>query len=303
MLNRIVRGYSKDKWNIGVFRGAPEDLLDGEIKNSVSWPIAEMKNGSYADPFVSLWQGEYYVFFEELHFDTGRSKIVCSKLDLRDRVIVFEEPRTVLERDYRVTYPCLFRDGEALYMCPETAQNGRTTIYSAKRFPYEWKPEKEIVVDAKLLDPTIVRHGDLWWLFAATGEGGGRSRLCLYYSDELFGRWSPHAGNPVKADNRSTRPGGQPFGKDGVLYRPAQNCETTYGQNLVINRILKLSPDEFEEETVAAVLPSQLKKYRNGLHHVSYDGELVVFDAKRFLFPKNVTLPIERALGIAKRRG
>jgi hypothetical protein len=272
------------------------------IESKVSWGNSETINGSHADPFVVKWKNEYFVFFEELLFETGRSKIVCSKLNVSDRAVVFEESKTVLKRDYRVTYPFLIREGDSVYMCPEAAQSGKTTLYLAKRFPYEWKEEKDIVADMKLLDPTIVRHGDFWWLFAAASDRGAGSRLLLYYSDELLGHWRPHARNPVKSDNLSTRPGGQPFEQGGILYRPAQNCETTYGQNLVLNKIVKLSPEEFEEETVAGGMPAQLERYRDGLHHISYDGELVVFDAKRFLFPKNVTFRIERALGIAKRR-
>ncbi len=41
---------------------------------------------------------------------------------------------------------------------------------------------------------------------------------------------------------------------DGALYRPAQDCSVTYGGAVVINRIDRLTPEEFSEQPVSAWL-------------------------------------------------
>ena len=36
----------------------------------------------------------------------------------------------------------------------------------------------------------------------------------------------------------------------GRLYRPAQDCSEVYGQRIVINEVLALSPADFEERSI-----------------------------------------------------
>jgi len=294
MFQKFKTKYWNDKWNIGVYWGKPHDLLDGGIKNAIYWGNSEKIEGSYADPFIIKWQNDYFIFFEELIYKTNKGRLVCSKLTIRDCRIFFDEPKAIFDKDYHMSYPYIFRNDGKIYLCPETAEIGKVTLYKAKRFPYEWKKQKDIIHETNLLDPTIFQYRDLWWLFCTDAKTGKNSHLHIYFSESLLGRWRPHKENPVKVNIRSSRPAGQPFIKDGRLYRPAQNCETTYGQNLVINKILKLSPEEFGEETVKAILPKNFKKYKDGLHHLSYVGDLVIFDAKRFLFTKKYLFSILR---------
>ncbi|MFX8406684.1 hypothetical protein ABTL65_19795, partial [Acinetobacter baumannii] len=76
-----------------------------------------------------------------------------------------------------------------------------------------------------VVDATVFRWGEYWWMTAATdaaGVGVG-SELNAWFASDLLGPWHAHPGNPVKIDVRSARPAGTPFVVDGVLYRPAQD--------------------------------------------------------------------------------
>ena len=60
-----------------------------------------------------------------------------------------------------------------------------------------------------------------------------------------LGPWKPHKRNPVKSDVRNSRPAGRLFYWNGDLYRPAQDSSQRYGYAMSINRVLRLTPDEF----------------------------------------------------------
>ena len=132
-------------------------------------------------------------------------------------------------------------------------------------------------------DATLVPHKDEWWLFVNVADHPGAStwdELFLFHADSpLSDRWKPHARNPVVSDVTRARPAGRIFGRDGVLYRPSQDCSKGYGYGLRIHRIDKLTPFEYEETIVSSTLPSGQRGIR-GVHTFNQDGRLVMMDAK-----------------------
>jgi hypothetical protein len=68
---------------------------------------------------------------------------------------------------------------------------------------------------------------------------------------------------------------------DGVLYRPAQDCASTYGGAITINRIESLSPERFEEVPVASVEPDPDSAFPDGVHTLVVGDRRVYIDGKR----------------------
>jgi hypothetical protein len=52
----------------------------------------------------------------------------------------------------------------------------------------------------------------------------------------------------------------------------------------VFNRILALSPEQYEEEVVGELVPDADGRYPEGLHTLSRDGEVVAIDGVRMVF-------------------
>jgi hypothetical protein len=52
----------------------------------------------------------------------------------------------------------------------------------------------------------------------------------------------------------------------------------------VLNRVLRLTPDDFEEEPVARVEPDSRGPYPDGLHTLCSVGNLTIVDGKRSVF-------------------
>jgi hypothetical protein len=62
------------------------------------------------------------------------------------------------------------------------------------------------------------------------------------------------------------------------------DCAATYGTAVVINRVDRLSPTEFEETAVARIAPAPDGPYPAGLHTLNRMGAAAVVDGKRFAF-------------------
>ena len=90
--------------------------------------------------------------------------------------------------------------------------------------------------------------------------------------------WTAHEGNPVKTDSRSARPGGTPFVVDGVLYRPSQDCELSYGRQITINAVEELTEGTFIERPVRLLSPDRRSRYPAGFHTMAQVGARTLVD-------------------------
>ena len=237
------------------------------------------RDRDWADPFAIEKNGRYFVFFEELPYAARKAHI--SMVEVK-RDGSWSAPVKVLERDYHLSYPYLVEQDGELYMIPESARNQSVEIYRCVDFPLRWKLEKTLFEGVRLVDATFHRGPDRWWMFANAAASGSRvfdDELHLFYADELLGPWRAHRRNPVKSDARCARPAGQLFWRGGALYRPAQICVPLYGAGLSVNRVLRLTPDDYTERQVERIFPAQGPSGLLGLHTVNRAGDLTVIDA------------------------
>jgi hypothetical protein len=230
----------------------------------------------WADPFALERNGRYFVFFEEM-LAGGKGHIAMLELEPGGR---WTAPVRVLERDYHLSYPFLLeRDGE-LYMIPESVENGTVEAWRCVDFPLRWKLERRLLEGVRLVDATVHRGAERWWMFAnaAPPDWSLNDELHVFHAGDLFGEWRSHLRNPVKSDVRCARPAGSLYWRNGVLHRPAQICAPHYGAGLSINSVLRLTPHEYAERPVERVLPGGSDGVR-GIHTVNRAGELTVIDA------------------------
>jgi hypothetical protein len=273
----LRRGLEKalhvEQWLIAFRFGPPLPIapdLEGYVR------MVPPADRIWADPFAIEKNGRYFVYFEELPFAAGKGHI--SMVEVK-RDGTWSAPRRVLERDYHLSYPFLVELEGELYMIPESAQNAAVEAYRCVDFPARWKLERRLIEGARLVDATLHHGFGRWWLFANSAAGGTAlfdDELCIFHAERLFGHWQPHARNPVKSDTRSARPAGQLFWHAGALHRPAQICAPRYGAGLSINRVLRLTPQDYAERQLQRVLPAPGLL---GLHTVNRAGELTVVDA------------------------
>lgn len=236
------------------------------------------RDRDWADPFPVERDGRYYIFFEEVPFATRKGRIAMIEVDRAGR---WSAPVPVLERDYHLSYPFLFEHDGRLYMIPETAEHRTVELWRCVDFPLDWRLECVLLDGVRLVDVTLHRAGERWWMFANCASGDSRlfdDELCLFSADRLAGPWQPHPRNPVKSDPRCSRPAGRLFVRHGELYRPAQICVPRYGAGLSIQRVVRLSAQEYAERPFERIVPAPASGLL-GLHTLNHAGDLVVVDA------------------------
>jgi hypothetical protein len=277
--------FQHDHWNIGIIEQPIADFVNPQRERQpVKWLPAPRRGEFIADPFGVVRDGRLTVFCEHLDYRGDAvgtiAAIQPSEAGARLPVAIGPVPAVHL------SYPAIFEHDGRLWCIPETQGAREVALYALERFPDKWTRVKTLIANATIVDATVFRHGELWWMAGASDPGGAHlgTDLHLWYATELTGPWTPHPSNPVKTDVSSARPAGMPFVVDGILYRPAQDSSLTYGSRVVINRVRALTTATFREEPVAFVEPDINGPYPDGLHTLSGVGGITLVDGKRLGF-------------------
>ncbi|HVA63327.1 MAG TPA: hypothetical protein VNF74_06365 [Terriglobales bacterium] len=267
--------FRHDQWQIGVVEAPIHAFLAPGFRPAVRWLPAPGRSGFRADPFGWAGGDELQIFCEDYDAARGRGRLV----------VVGEQgglqPLRGFPPAVHLSYPYLIEDQGALYCVPEMWHSGQVRLYRAARWPEEWVQEAVLLPDFAGVDATVFRHEGRWWMACARQCFEPERDLWLFHAPALRGPWQPHANNPVKRDVTSARSGGTPFVHAGALYRPAQDCSRTYGGGLALNRVVRLTPEEFAEETVVRLAPPADWPWRAGWHTLAAMGERTLLDAKR----------------------
>lgn len=273
--NKLRYAFNFDQWTLAYrFRTSPTDPNNSFYRfNHLTPP----KDKFWADPFPVKFEGKYFVFFEEYLYKDDKAHISVMELTPSGSMRGPTEPVPVLKRDYHLSYPFLLYWNDRYYMIPETAGNKTVEVYACESFPGDWKLETVLLEGVPGRDATLFEVDGLWWMFVAIADTDSSDELHLYYSSTPLGPWKPHKQNPVKSDVRNSRPAGGLFYWNGELCRPAQDSSQRYGYAMTINRILRLTPDEFVEQEISKILP-QWRRDLRGTHTLNICEDLTVID-------------------------
>jgi hypothetical protein len=197
-----------------------------------------------ADPFMLEVGGIWYMFFEVMNTATEKGEIGLATshdgLRWHYRQIVLCEP-------FHLSFPCVFRWNNDVYMVPESHLAGAIRLYRAIVFPLQWEFVKTLR-SGKYVDSSIFVFAGRWWLFTCP-DPQKHSVLELFHADSPLEDWTPHACNAIVcADSRIARPGGRVLADGKRLIRFAQDCCPRYGRQVRAFHISELTPNAYEEE-------------------------------------------------------
>jgi hypothetical protein len=280
----IARGSLDEQWAIGVIDMPAHELLHGFRYDRVRW--LEPTPGSFlADPMALASDEEtgsnVTVLAEAYWFGERRGKIAAMRVDYHSNAATLTSFSIALERPWHLSYPFLFRHGGHVYCLPEMGEARRVQLFRADPFPEHWVEGPTLLESFPAIDSTLHHDGRRFWLFCGCLDDAPHAKLFLFYSDKLENGWRPHPWNPVRYDRRNSRPAGPLFSHDGCLWRPSQDCSTTYGGALVLNRILELTPSRFREEPALRLTPDPNGPFPDGFHTFCAAGSITIIDGKR----------------------
>jgi len=271
--------FEVEVWNIGIAACNISQFLT--IPNQkIHWLKSPRCFEFKADPFGFIQGDKKFIFFEK--YERAKRKGKISVLELNQNLDIVSE-KDFLDEKKHLSYPYIFSHLEKKYALLESHKANELVLYEVLE-NLQFKKIKTIFSNIDAVDPSIIFYENKFWLFF-TRASKGDGELYLAYADDLQGDWKMHGKNPVKSNKVSSRPAGEIFLHEGNLYRPAQNCLKTYGASIKINKIMKLTVDEFAEEEEIEISPNQLGQYPNGLHTISSLGEnYTVIDGKKKVF-------------------
>lgn len=285
-------------WSIGIYEG--DNPLDISATTELDNPILSANDvtdidASYvADPFLVYENDEYFVFFEIYNWESKQGDIgYALSSDGKD----WEYKNVVLDEEFHLSYPYIFKWQNEYYMIPESSEDLSVRIYKANSFPDNWEYLGNLISGYRFIDPSIVYHNNMWWLFVASVPDEGV--VNLFYSEELLNGWKLHPKNPIILfDKQFARPAGRIISYDDKMYRLAQDGHLEYGQQVFAFDITTITPDSYQEKFISGnpIIAGSGKGWNAaGMHHldVQYiNGKWIgVVDGKRFSELKNSNLP------------
>ena len=261
--------FRQEDWNVG-YRMVNED--------TVHW-LNPPKSDYFADPFIISNNDDTYLLFEWFSNKTGKADIAIAK-----RSEDFSVYHKITDFPEHHSYPFVFEYQGVIYCIPEANQTNKVSLYRFSathgHASLQWDCD---LLQGRFVDTTLFIHDGKFYMFT-TPQNQSHTHLLLFVAVDLRGPYHPHYNNPVKVDCSNSRMAGKIQIIDGELVRPAQNSTHHYGESITLNKIIKLNEYQYIEETIKEIKPLKNTPYDRGIHTTNSDGEITVFDAKRFTF-------------------
>jgi len=273
------------QWSIGLCHGDIKEIIKSKkFDQKISWLPLSSYDYFQADPFL-LKTNDFSIniLFEHFPFDDYYGKISLMKLDSNFNLL---DHKILLDTKSHLSYPFIYLEENKTYIFPEAAHSGKLSCYEYNPINDSISFLKDII-DLPLLDSTIIKYNEKYWLLGTLYGKDPHNKLYIYYSDNLLGPYTPHPENPVKTSLNGTRPAGDFIKIDGTIFRPAQNCENQYGESITINKVNTLNEFKFEEEPYMLISIDR-KKHNNKniytFHTINVIGDLIAVDGSKWTF-------------------
>lgn len=233
----------------------------------------------FADPFLINYQGREICFVEEYSHQTKKGIISAVEIHPDSTKYLGK----VIEEDFHLSFPYIFKFKENLFMLPETAQKKEIRLYKCIDFPLKWSFEKTLITNIDAADSMIIRLENEWVLFTnvcGSNIGDHCSELHVYFSsdkDPTSSKWVKHNNNPVVFDSLRSRNAGLVLDKGKILRVSQIHGKSTYGKGVNINIIKNITSEKFEEEIILTYTGKNFKNSK-GIHHISASNDYIAFD-------------------------
>lgn len=181
----------------------------------------------------------------------------------------------VLEEEFHLSYPSVFRHEEIWYMIPEAYQSGSILLYRTDDFPRGWERVKSLA-DIDGCDSTVFKLGSRWYMFTTSVRS--KENMILTTDNFPMGTWYTAVLNPLP---REYRGGGQALYRNGEVLLPLQPPTTIlhgYGWKLEVYKVNR----DLSMDKITTIYPPT---WTGGVHHLSYDpiSNQYMIDVRRHL--------------------
>ena len=277
--NKLYRRFVSLKWTLGFIDYSPEIILDKQIIPNIHWIKDSHKGSWFADPFIlSITEHDIVLLVEEFVYKTGLgriSKVVVSKQDYQ-----FKSVKPLIDTGSHLSFPAYYRENGKVYIYPENTHSGKLSLFEYDEITDEVK-EFGILINKPLADATITKIEGEKVILATTSPNDNGNVLDIY----KWGEKNASSINRVSFATNTARNAGFVFQEGGVQFRPAQDCSKSYGECVVLQKMVHSDGClQFEEWKR---FYSTNKQYALAFHTFNvFENRMIVVDAQGFRYGK-----------------
>lgn len=290
-MNYIKKIYSQlisQRWELGFVQYG----LDGVFSDHPEylWVKNPFQDRWFADPFILDITDQYiYLLVEEFPYATPKGRITKLTIDKSTMTIV--DKKIVLEEPTHLSFPAILRTDGHIYVYPENGKSGVLKLYELIDNQLEFV--RDIYV-APLADAVITDLFGSMQMFATVCPNHNGHILHHYIQDDD----KLVEVKPIECEDFHARMAGQFFKYNGQIYRPAQDCNQTYGGAIIIEKCIQEGNDIhlLPERRIISAHPS----LRTGIHTMnSYKGWTVI-DVRGYEHPLLGTIMYNLVKGLKR---
>lgn len=269
--NKLTGNSGHNSWQVGRgrFDATKMQLVAESAAPLIKGAMVSGGDAAFvADPFYMTIGDSSFILAEAWSRSAQRGRIAAFELDAEGQIV---RSAIVLAEPFHLSYPCVFERDGSYYMLPEAWESGQLVLYKAEMFPWSWQ-RAAILLELDYADPQVFFDGDICYIFLNTDPLSNAS-LSVFWAEGLSGEWRSHPKNPVVECNPAlARSAGPLINNRGRLLRFSQGCQETYGRDIVVSEITKLTPTDFCCEYVGPVLFNRPGWAKNAFHHLHVFG-------------------------------
>ena len=269
--NKIVH----HSWELGFIDSPIRDIIEGK-ECQIKYVKFPFEGRWYADPFILDYNDEVILLLVEDFSDTDQKGRI-SKLVIDRKTMKIKSVNVVLSRPTHLSFPAIIRDGTKCYLYPENSQNGGLWMYEYDINSDRCEPFCQLS-DMPLTDAIISPLLGKELLFSTKEPNPNQNILGVYVKNENN---EFEFSQQIVFDENIARNAGDFFEYNGLVYRPAQECNSMYGHALSIQRISK-EGGVIKMKEVRRIMPP---RHAIGIHTFNVYKDLTVVDVKVFRHP------------------
>lgn len=269
---KLLDIFTFEYWHIGIIKLKKNSSINEWKKQKIIWMKYKYKDRFLADPFLFKEDKDnYYIIAEEYTYYDRKGRIVLLQFNKQSLKLIKRE--LLINEATHLSFPYYYNKK----ILPENFRSGKYYSYSIKDNYYI---EKQLIADLPIIDPIIHEYNGIKFLFGSFKKTA-LNELYLFYEEN--GKWISHPQNPIVQNYNTARMAGHFFYYNGELYRPAQDCQYSYGNCVRIMKIIELSKNTFREEE-SNEFKSHTKPFNQGMHTFNVENNYIIVDGycKRF---------------------
>jgi hypothetical protein len=250
----------------------------GRALNSDSWDISwlnhDCRDRFFSAPFIlEANDKNIIVLVEEFYYPDCKGRIAKLTVDRKNFSLTKND--TVLELETHLSFPAIFRHDDKIWFYPENSAAGKLTLYQFDVMN-NTVTAVSILSSKPLADTVITGRFGKPHLFTTKLPNDSGSVLLIYKSEQWNGGFKLL--QTVEFKEKIARNAGVIFEFDGMILRPAQNCNKGYGKGLFF-QIINYENREFTFGEYKRFYTIS-KKYNSRLHtfNLSETHDIIAVD-------------------------